>query len=96
MQPLEIGVCEGTRPPIKQTQCPDATAIVEYQWIAGIKSYARFIDNERIIRKSIILERVWDNHRLSVVNHVCAKGGITRTLFIADTHARFEPLPTPK
>jgi hypothetical protein len=93
MQPLKIGVCESTRPPIKQTQGPDAAAIVEYQWIAGIKSYPRFIDNERIIRKSTILERVWNNQRFSVVNYVCAKGGITRTLFIADTHARFEPLP---
>src|SRR5262245_55573859 len=66
---------------------------MEHQWIAGIKSYPWFIDDQRIVCKPLILECIGNNYGLTAIHCVSTKRYITRRFLCIEPHARFEPLP---
>jgi hypothetical protein len=91
-QAREIGCFQETRAGVEDTQGPNAGSVIEKERMAGIESDSGLIDNQRIAGKSCVEECVRHNHRLTIINHVSTKCGITRCLFRIKTVARFEPL----
>jgi hypothetical protein len=72
---------QGARASIDDTQGADAGSIIENERTASVEPNSGFIDNERVVGKSFVLECVRNNQRFTIINHVGTKCGVARCLF---------------
>jgi hypothetical protein len=82
-----------TRLAVNHAQSAERKPIFVDQWRAGVEADVRFPEHQGTFAEARILQRIWNDEKVALLNGVSADRTLARCLVDLHPHSGFEPLP---